>query len=191
MNALGGTALGLWIALVAASAAVWWMTERSTRPVLARTSLLVGIVSAEVLITGAVALLAALGGPLGRPWSWLAGSVAVAAAAVTGGTTTLTVLALADASTRPGTTRVQRTVLRGGAWIGALERLATIGTLLAGWPEGLVAIVAVKAFARYPELRTGQATGAIERFIIGTFTSLGWAAVCAGIATIFAALTGS
>ena len=76
-------------------------------------------------------------------------------------------------------------MLRGGAWIGALERLATLGTLLAGWPEGLVAIVAVKAFARYPELSTGQATGAIERFIIGTFTSLGWAAVCAGIATIF------
>ena len=184
MNALVGTALGLWMALVAASAAVWWMTERSTRPLLARTSLLVGIICAEVLTTGAVALLAALSGPLTPPASWLAGSVAVTAAAVTGGTTTLTVLALADASTRPGTARVQRTVLRGGAWIGALERLATIGTLLAGWPEGLAAIVAVKAFARYPELRTGQATGAIERFIIGTFTSLGWAAICAGIATL-------
>ena len=138
-----------------------------------------------MLVTGAVAVLASLGGSVGAPWSWLAGSVAVAAAVVTGGATTLTVLALADASTRPGTTRVQRTVLRGGAWIGALERLATLGTLLAGWPEGLVAIVAVKAFARYPELSTGQATGAIERFIIGTSTSLGSAAVCAGIATIF------
>ena len=185
MNAFGATALAIWIALIAASATVWWMTERANKPVLARTSLLVGIIAAEVLITGAVAVLAALGGPLSPPWSWLAVIVAVAAAGVTGGTATLTVLALADASNRPGTPRVQRTVLRGGAWIGLLERLATFGTLLAGWPEGLVAIVAVKAFARYPELSTGQATGAIERFIIGTFTSLGWAAVCAGIATIF------
>ncbi len=185
MNAFGAIALALWVALIAASAAVWWISERANKPVLGRTSLLVGIIAAEVLLTGTVAVLAAIGDPLGAPWSWLAVGIAAAAAGVTGGTVALTVLALADSSNRPGTTRVQRTVLRGGAWIGALERFATLGTLLAGWPEGLVAIVAVKAFARYPELSTGQATGAIERFIIGTFTSLGWAAVCAGIATIF------
>ena len=61
------------------------MTERANKPVLARTSLLVGIIAAEVLITGAVAVLAALGGPLSPPWSWLAVSVAAVAAGVTGG----------------------------------------------------------------------------------------------------------
>jgi F0F1-type ATP synthase membrane subunit c/vacuolar-type H+-ATPase subunit K len=75
-------------------------------------------------------------------------------------------------------------VLRGGAWIGVLERLSLFGTLLAAFPMGLVAIVAVKAFARYPELKTAQATGAIERFIIGTFASLGWAAVCVGLVEV-------
>lgn len=57
-------------------------------------------------------------------------------------------------------------------------------TVVAGWPEGVVAIVAVKAFARYPELQAGQSSGATERFIIGTFTSLGWAAACAGVALV-------
>ena len=132
-----------------------------------------------MLITGAVAVLRPVGGP-SRPVVLAGRGRRAAAAGVTGGTVTLSILALADAPTAPGTTRVQRTILRGGAWIGALERLAMLGTLLAGWPEGIVAIVAVKAFARYPELSTGQGTGATERFIIGTFTSLGWAAACAG-----------
>ena len=92
-------------------------------------------------------------------------------------------LALAAGSTsRPR--RVQATVLRGGAWIGVLERLALFATLLAGFPVGMAAIVAVKAFARYPELKTAQATGAIERFIIGTFASLGWAALCTGVVRV-------
>ena len=60
-------------------------------------------------------------------------------------------------------------------------RLALLGTLVVGWPEGLAVIVAVKGLARYPELRmaSGTGTGANERFIIGTFASLGWAATCA------------
>ena len=93
------------------------------------------------------------------------------------GRVTTCVLGLASAA-GPTTARVQRDVLRGGAWIGVLERLALLGTLLAGWPEGLAAIIAVKGLARYPELRTlsGADTGAGERFIIGTFASLGWAA---------------
>ena len=112
------------------------------------------------------------------------GGVGAIAAVLTRRCRGAVVLGLADASSRSGSARVQRTILRGGAWIGALERLALLGTMLAGWPEGIVGIVAVKAFARYPELKTGQATGAIERFIIGTFASLGWAAVCAGIVMI-------
>lgn len=74
-------------------------------------------------------------------------------------------------------------VLRGGAWIGALERLAIYATLVAGWPEGLAVVLALKGLGRYPELRAaedGVRTGAAERFIIGTFASVLWACGCAG-----------
>uniref|UniRef100_UPI0035E44C6C hypothetical protein n=1 Tax=Phytoactinopolyspora halotolerans TaxID=1981512 RepID=UPI0035E44C6C len=67
--------------------------------------------------------------------------------------------------------------LRGGATIGVLERAAVVATLLAGWPEGLALILAVKGLARYPELRKPAAP---ERFIIGTFASILWAAAVAG-----------
>ena len=72
-------------------------------------------------------------------------------------------------------------MLRGGAWIGALERLAVFAGLAAGWPEGLAVALALKGLGRYPELRDRDAArGAAERFIIGTFTSVLWAAACAG-----------
>lgn len=76
-------------------------------------------------------------------------------------------------------------VLRGGAWIGALERAAIVATLLAGWPEGVAIALAVKGLGRYPELRA-PAAGAAERFIVGTFTSVLWSAACAGVATLTA-----
>ncbi|GMA31351.1 hypothetical protein [Litorihabitans aurantiacus] len=90
-------------------------------------------------------------------------------------------------------------VLRGGLVIGLLERIATAGCVLAGQPEGIAVVVAIKGLGRYPELRdpvsaagasapgeTGgpgqqnpraSALGAAvsERFIIGTLTSLIWA----------------
>lgn len=71
------------------------------------------------------------------------------------------------------------TVLRGGAWIGCLERAAVAATLLAGWPEGIALVLAVKGVGRYAELRE---TNAPEAFIIGTLTSLLWAAAAAGTA---------
>ncbi len=186
MSVVVALGLALWAALALASSAVWlWPRSRSSRPPLSRTPVLIAVVVVEVLLTGVVALHAAVGGPVGPPWSWLVVGVAAVAAVLCGGAVTTGVLGLADATSRPGSVRVQRTVLRGGTWIGALERLALLATLLAGWPDGLVAIVAVKAFARYPELKSGQASGAIERFIIGTFTSLGWAAVCAGVTMLF------
>ena len=78
-------------------------------------------------------------------------------------------------------------VLRGGAWIGAMERVAIFATLVAGWPEGLAVVLAVKGLGRYPELRAaedGVRTGAAERFIIGTFSSVLWACGCAGIVVL-------
>jgi hypothetical protein len=71
--------------------------------------------------------------------------------------------------------------LRGGLWIGALERAAVAVCLLIGQPGGLALIVAVKGLGRYPELR---ATGAAERFIIGTFASFLWAGAAAGVALL-------
>lgn len=78
-------------------------------------------------------------------------------------------------------------VLRGGAWIGGLERAATFATLAAGWPEGLAILLALKGLGRYPELRAaedGVRSGAAERFIIGTFVSVLWACGCAGVVVL-------
>jgi hypothetical protein len=66
-----------------------------------------------------------------------------------------------------------RAVLRGGTWIGILERLAVTGTLALGYPEGIAFVIAVKGLGRYPELR--EHPGLSERFVIGTLASLGWA----------------
>ena len=71
--------------------------------------------------------------------------------------------------------------LQGGRWIGMLERLAIYATILAGFAEGIAVVLALKALARYPELKA-PSSGAAERFIIGTFTSVLFAAACAGLA---------
>lgn len=70
--------------------------------------------------------------------------------------------------------------LRGGKAIGWLERLAAYATILAGFPAGIAAVVAVKGLARYPDLKASDGTA--ERFILGTFTSLLVAAAGAGVA---------
>jgi len=76
-------------------------------------------------------------------------------------------------------------VLRGGAWIGALERLAVFAGLAAGFPEGVAVVLALKGVGRFPDLRQDQGHGGTtERFIIGTFTSVLWAAACAGMVAL-------
>lgn len=74
-------------------------------------------------------------------------------------------------------------VLRGGTWIGILERLAVTGTLALGYPEGIAFVIAVKGLGRYPELR--EHPGLSERFVIGTLASLGWAAALGAAARAF------
>ncbi|MFC7494822.1 MULTISPECIES: hypothetical protein [unclassified Nocardioides] len=116
----------------------------------------------------------------------LGGAVAVAG----GGPLTALVFDLVDRREPPGESMERAGhVLRGGAWIGALERLATFATLVAGWPEGLAVVLALKGLGRYPELRAaedGVRTGAAERFIIGTFTSVLWACAAAGVVALVA-----
>jgi hypothetical protein len=70
-------------------------------------------------------------------------------------------------------------VLRGGAWIGFLERVAVFAALIGRWPEGIAIVLAVKGLGRYPELRSRRSPGLAERFIIGTLVSVLWAALCA------------
>jgi hypothetical protein len=76
-----------------------------------------------------------------------------------------------DGPTGPGA----RSVLRGGTWIGILERAAVTGLVLLGYPSGIAFVIAVKGLGRYPELR--EHPGASERFVIGSLASLIWAAV--------------
>lgn len=77
-----------------------------------------------------------------------------------------------------------REVLRGGMWIGILERVGLTAAILAGRFELAAVVVAIKALGRYPEIRENPAVS--ERFIIGTLTSLLVAAACgaAGLITL-------
>lgn len=81
-------------------------------------------------------------------------------------------------------------VLRGGQWIGLLERLAVTCSVLAGQPEGVAIVVAVKGLGRYPELKEHPV--ASERFVVGTLASLVWAALLGllGRALVLVLLTG-
>lgn len=78
---------------------------------------------------------------------------------------------VSDETQRPSA----REILRGGATIGYLERLAIIGAALAGQFAAVAVIVAVKGLGRFSELENSAAR---ERFIIGTLVSLIWAAAC-------------
>ena len=141
---------------------------------------------------GAAALSALLAGAGVLAWTadgapdGMAGGAAIAsmlAAVLGGGPVAIAVLRAAD----PAVTGVaggpqDPDVLRGGTWIGLLERAAVGAALLAGSAEGLVVVAAVKGLGRYAELR---APAAAERFIIGTLASALWAAACVGVAVLF------
>lgn len=71
-----------------------------------------------------------------------------------------------------------RPLLRGGLWVGILERIAITGSIMAGHPEMIAIVVAIKGLGRYPELQ--QSGGASERFIVGTLASFG-VAVAVGL----------
>jgi hypothetical protein len=134
-----------------------------------------------VLLVALLAVAAVLAWTGGTPTPGLlqtATLIGALAAVAGGGPVATAVLRAADptsaaAAGGPGDPEV----LRGGAWVGVLERAAVAGTLLTGWPEGLAVLVAVKGLGRYAELK---APAAAERFIIGTLASSLWAAGCVG-----------
>lgn len=134
------------------------------------------------MLVGAAGLLAWLAGDLSDKLEEGVALAAGLAAIVGGGPVTTAVLRAAD----PAATGVRGgpqdpDVLRGGAWIGLLERAAVAAALLAGSAEALVVVLAVKGLGRYAELR---APAAAERFIIGTLASALWAAACVGVAVL-------
>lgn len=106
-------------------------------------------------------------------WWWLAvAPVALAASAVGGAVLVERLLA------RVSTNGAASGLLKGGRWIGVLERLAVTGAVMAGVPEAVAVVTAIKGLGRYPELRGGhgeEGSAAAERFIIGTLASFFWA----------------
>lgn len=69
--------------------------------------------------------------------------------------------------------------LKGGRWLGALERLLVLGVVLAGQPTGAAVVIAAKGLIRIPEVaRRGpdhdanQSREVTEYFLIGTLSSL-------------------
>ena len=115
----------------------------------------------------------------------LTGLVAAGASAALGAPLVATLLRrIEPAAPTPG-------LLRGGMWVGVLERLMVTAAFLLGEPAAVAAVIAVKGLGRYPELRDTAPEArseASERFIIGTLASLLWAGAVgvAGRAVILA-----
>jgi len=188
--------IGAWIALsllVTASLVLAIATARAPR-----TGPVVGAAGA---LAAALALGLALVGPASPLVVGFLGIAGVALAVLGGGSASTVVLALATrGSVPPGAyggilvaprghednpsalRRPTREVLRGGATIGMLERLAVVAVILAGYPEALAVVIAIKGVGRFSEL--GEAAEARERFIIGTLVSWLWAATCAAVVLV-------
>lgn len=135
---------------------------------------------------------------------WMAQPVAVVAAISAGSSITMAILSLtrlalpaAGTGTAPARTTPEErepepgdpadpgaALLRGGSLIGIFERAGVTATLLAGWPEGLAVVLALKGLGRFPELKSSQGQGAAERFILGTSVSVLVAAACAGLSVL-------
>lgn len=84
----------------------------------------------------------------------------------------------ASAEAQEGPDGVQaKAGLRGGMWIGILERVLITAFFMTGFTTGIAVVVAVKGLGRYPELNGATS----ERFIIGTLASLLWAFACGSL----------
>lgn len=120
----------------------------------------------QILLTAAFACLAlAVSAVAGAPLTgWLLGRIARRTRPPA------TATEAKDATEQPA-----EDVLRGGLWIGILERFAITGCILVGYPAGIAVIVAVKGLGRFRSL-DGHANVS-ERFLVGTLASYLWAAV--------------
>ena len=158
------------------------------------------LVAGASLLVGLVALFAlagvdaAAGGPLARWWGSLGlprlGRVpldralmvlAVMLAQIgTGNVVVRLVLDAAGAHSQPG-------VLRGGRWLGPMERVFVVGLALAGQATAASVVIAAKGILRFPELQDQRGPGqridvVTEYFLLGSFTSWLVALGCALLA---------
>lgn len=200
LDAFAGTILGAAIVLalsIALALGVLTMRRPADLPLLAAGALVV--VSAIVVIVVPVAVplpvalaLATLGTALatigGNPVSRRILEIATRGRVVEGDAGGIMIL-----GPRPGQTNgprdlrrdegdsddlAPREVMRGGTVIGYLERLAVALSIIAGFPEAIAVVVAIKSVGRFSELATAETR---ERFIIGTLASLLWACIVAAV----------
>jgi hypothetical protein len=100
------------------------------------------------------------------------------------------ILTAADAAIHTG-----EEALKGGRWLGALERLLVAGLVLAGEPTGAAVVIAAKGIIRIPEVARGipastppaatpvpDSRAVTEYFLIGTLSSLLIASALAAMA---------
>ncbi|MHA7986942.1 hypothetical protein ACX9R5_14180 [Rathayibacter sp. CAU 1779] len=151
------------------------------------------VAAAATIVVGIIAVVMPHDKPLPAV-SVVLGLAVLALSVLGGGPAVLFVLALASKGTvkegRHGGIVVERAeppasdnlvhveLLRGGTVIGVFERVATTASIMAGYPEAIAVIVAIKSVGRFTELDVAEAR---ERFIIGTLVSLVWAAACGGL----------
>lgn len=121
---------------------------------------------------------------VGTPKEDLLGLFGLVLAVLGGSVVTTAAFAQIDGHTeeKADTLEAAGRVLRGGTWIGLLERFVVYTTLVAAYPAGIAYVLAIKGLGRYPELRNQKNTGTAERFIIGTMISVIWAGTCAYVA---------
>jgi hypothetical protein len=114
----------------------------------------------------------------GHGWIVALSMAMVALAVVSGGPLVTWVLKLTDQASTPSTNASGSEILRGGATIGYLERIAVVAAVGLGQLEIVAAVIAIKGLGRFSELHTSAAR---ERFIIGTLVSLLWSGLAAGL----------
>lgn len=137
--------------------------------------------TAAALLAVALLVAALLPAPAPVPVSAITTVAALVAAVAGGGPVVRALLdrtAFEEEGVHGGIVVGEREVLRGGAVIGLLERLAVAGSVVAGVPEALAVIIAIKGVGRFTELENGAVR---ERFIVGTLASWIWAAAAAGL----------
>lgn len=144
---------------------------------------LAGAVSPAQLVAG-LGLLALAGSPANR----LVAALLEAAGATRG----VTPHAAPPSSTEPPTTEpptppATSPALRGGRWIGPLERILIVVLALSGGQGALAALVAAKGVIRFPEISKDHSGEKAEQFLIGSLTS--W--TIAAAAAVLLALLGA
>lgn len=86
------------------------------------------------------------------------------------------------APTEPAFTEPAFTELKGGRFIGQLERVFLLALVLAGAFTAIAAIVAAKGIIRFPEISKDAAGSKAEYFLVGSFAS--WALVALVVALV-------